>query len=48
MSTQAALYLLAIVIIAIGALPISTRGFSFALFGAAVALLAYSWPLLTA
>jgi small-conductance mechanosensitive channel len=47
MSVQALLYLIAVILLVVAALPISTRGFSPALLGAAFALLAYSWPVLT-
>jgi hypothetical protein len=48
MSAQAALYILAIILLAIAALPVPTRGLNFALLGAACALLAYAWPVVTA
>jgi hypothetical protein len=47
MSTQGIFYLIAIILLVLAALPIGTRGFSLALLGAAFALLAYSWPVLT-
>ncbi|WP_165945291.1 hypothetical protein [Micromonospora sp. KC723] len=47
MSIQAFLYLVAIILIALAALPIRTRGISLALLGAAFALLAYAWPVIT-
>jgi hypothetical protein len=47
MSIQAVFYIIAIILIALAALPIGTRGISLALLGAAFALLAYSWPVLT-
>lgn len=48
MGTQGILYLIAIILLVLAALPIGTRGVSLALLGAAFALLAYSWPTLTA
>jgi hypothetical protein len=48
MSTQAILYIIAIILLAVAALPIPARGFKPALLGAAFALLAYSWPVLSA
>jgi hypothetical protein len=48
MSVQAVLYLIAIILVALGALPISSRGVSLVILGAAVALTAYAWPVLTA
>ncbi len=48
MSTQGVLYVIAFILLVLAALPIPSRGFSLALFGAAFALLAYSWPVLTA
>jgi hypothetical protein len=48
MSTQGVLYLVAIFLIFLGALPLGTRGVSLALLGAAVALAAYAWPVLSA
>ena len=48
MSAQALLYLIAVILLVLAALPISTRGVSLAVLGAAFALLAYSWPVLTA
>jgi hypothetical protein len=47
MSIQGLFYLIAIILLVIAALPVSTRGFSLALLGAAFALLAYSWPTIT-
>jgi hypothetical protein len=47
MSLQALFYIIAIILLVIAALPISTRGFSLALLGAAFALLAYAWPTIT-
>ncbi|MGN9908611.1 hypothetical protein ACTMTJ_13795 [Phytohabitans sp. LJ34] len=48
MSTQAVLYVIAIIFLVIAALPVPTRGVRFALLGAAAALAAYAWPVLTA
>lgn len=48
MSTQAVLYVIAIILLILAALPVPTRGISFALLGAAAALTAYAWPVLTA
>ncbi|WP_436527412.1 hypothetical protein [Actinoplanes sp. HUAS TT8] len=48
MSTQGVFYLIAVILLVLAALPIPSRGFSLALLGAAFALLAYSWPTLTA
>ena len=48
MSTQAILYVIAIILLVAAALPIPARGFNLALLGAAFALLAYSWPVLSA
>nr|MDT0661207.1 hypothetical protein [Micromonospora sp. DSM 115978] len=47
MSVQAVLYLIAIILVAVAALPVRPRGVSLALLGAAFALLAYAWPVLT-
>lgn len=47
MSTQAVLYLIAIILLVVAALPVNTRGVSLSLLGAAFALLAYSWPTLS-
>ncbi|GAB3931999.1 hypothetical protein [Micromonospora vulcania] len=47
MSFQAFLYIVAVILIVLAALPIGTRGISLALLGAACALLAYSWPVIT-
>lgn len=47
MSTQAVLYLIAIILVAVSAFPLRPRGISLALLGAAFALLAYAWPVLT-
>lgn len=48
MSTQAVLYVIAIILLILAALPIPTRGLRLALLGAAAALAAYAWPVLTA
>jgi hypothetical protein len=48
MSTQAVLYVIAIVFLLLAALPVPTRGIRFGLLGAAAALAAYAWPVLTA
>ena len=47
MSIQGLFYLIAIILLALAALPIGTRGVSLALLGAAFALLAYSWNAIT-
>jgi flagellar biosynthesis component FlhA len=47
MSAQTVLYVLAVILIALAALPLRPRGFSPALLGAAFALLAYAWPVIT-
>ncbi|MDG4803266.1 hypothetical protein [Micromonospora sp. WMMD980] len=47
MSVQAFLYLVAVILLALAALPVRTRGISLALLGAACALLAYAWPVIT-
>jgi hypothetical protein len=48
MSIQAVLYVIAVILLVLGALPIGSRGVSLALLGAACALLAYSWNTITA
>lgn len=48
MSVQALLYIIALILLVLAALPIGTRGFSLALLGAAFALAAYAWPVITA
>ena len=48
MSIQAFLYIVAIILLILAALPLPTRGFGLALLGAAAALAAYSWPVITA
>jgi hypothetical protein len=47
MSIQAVLYIIAVILILLAALPIGTRGINLALLGAASALLAYSWNTIT-
>ena len=47
MSFQAFLYIIAVILIVLAALPVRTRGISLGLLGAAFALLAYSWPVIT-
>ena len=47
MSVQAVLYIIAVILLFVAALPVPTRGASLALLGAAFALLAYSWPVIT-
>lgn len=47
MSFQTVLYIIAILLLFLAALPIGTRGVSLALLGAAFALLAYTWPQLS-
>jgi hypothetical protein len=47
-STQAVLYVIAIILLVLAALPLPTRGFRLALLGAAAALAAYAWPVLSA
>ncbi|WP_173745343.1 hypothetical protein [Actinoplanes sp. TFC3] len=48
MHIQGVLYLIAVILLVLAALPIGTRGVSLALLGAAFALLAYSWDTITA
>jgi hypothetical protein len=48
MSAQGILYLIAVILLVLAALPFGTRGVSLALLGAAFALLAYSWDAITA
>ncbi|WP_169789827.1 hypothetical protein [Actinoplanes subtropicus] len=49
MSAQAVLYVIAVILLVLAALPIpGTRGINLALLGAAAALLAYSWNTITA
>ncbi|MCO8273319.1 hypothetical protein M1L60_22250 [Actinoplanes sp. TRM 88003] len=40
-------YLIAVILLVLAALPISSRGVSLALLGAAFALLGYSWDTIT-
>jgi hypothetical protein len=47
MSIQGLFYIIAVILLVLAALPISTRGVSLALLGAAFALLAYSWDTIT-
>jgi hypothetical protein len=47
MSAQAVLYLIAIILLVLAALPFSARGFRLGVLAAAFALTAYAWPLLT-
>lgn len=47
MSTQAVLYVVAIIFLVLAALPVPRRGIRFAPLGAAAALAAYAWPVLT-
>ncbi|HEY0533750.1 MAG TPA: hypothetical protein VGD29_19350 [Actinoplanes sp.] len=48
MSVQGLLYIIAVILLVLAALPIGTRGVSLALLGAACALLAFSWNTITA
>jgi hypothetical protein len=47
MSVQGILYIIAVILLVLAALPIGSRGVSLALLGAACALLAFSWPIIT-
>jgi hypothetical protein len=47
MSIQGLLYIIAVILLVLAALPIGTRGVSLALLGAACALLAFSWDTIT-
>ena len=47
MSAQAVLYVVAILLLILAALPIPVRGVRLALLGAAAALAAYSWPVIS-
>ena len=47
MSIQGILYIIAVILLVLAALPIGTRGVSLALLGAACALLAFSWDAVT-
>ena len=42
------LYIVAIILLAVAALPVPSRGFNLAILGAAFALLAYAWPVVSA
>jgi hypothetical protein len=48
MSIKGLLYIVAVILLVLAALPIGTRGISLALLGAACALLAFSWDTITA
>ncbi|MFI5910346.1 hypothetical protein [Dactylosporangium sp. NPDC051541] len=48
MSAQAVLYLIAIILLVVAALPVPARGVNLAYAAAAFALLAYAWPVITA
>jgi hypothetical protein len=48
MSTQAVLYVIAIICLFVAALPITVPRVSLGLLGAAFALTAYAWPVITA
>jgi hypothetical protein len=48
MSAQAVLYILAVILLVVAALPVPTRGLNLAILGAACALLAYCWPVVSA
>jgi len=47
MSIQAFLYILAVILLVLAALPFGTRGINLAILGAASALLAHSWNTIT-
>ena len=47
MSIQGVFYLIAVILLVVAALPVSSRGVSLALLGAAFALLGYSWDTIT-
>jgi hypothetical protein len=47
MSVQAVLYVIAILLLILAALPIPARGVRLGLLGAAAALAAYSWPVIS-
>jgi hypothetical protein len=47
MNPQALLYIIAIILLVVSALPLPVRGFSLAKLAAAFALLAYAWPVVT-
>ena len=46
MSIQGVLYLIAVILLVIAALPLGTRNVSLALVAAAVALMAFSWDII--
>ncbi|GAA4249667.1 hypothetical protein [Dactylosporangium darangshiense] len=48
MSAQAVLYILAVILLVLAALPVPFRAVNLALLGAACALLAFAWPVVTA
>ncbi|WP_430781681.1 hypothetical protein [Actinoplanes sp. G11-F43] len=48
MSIPGLLYIIAVILLVIAALPVNTGRISLALLGAASALLAYSWETITA
>ncbi|WP_433076016.1 hypothetical protein ACQP1P_30600 [Dactylosporangium sp. CA-052675] len=48
MSAQAVLYIIAIVLLVVAALPVPVRGVNLACLAAACALLAFAWPTITA
>lgn len=48
MSAQAVLYIIAVLLLVVAALPVPSRGLNLAVLGAACALLAYAWPAITA
>ena len=45
MPVQAVLYVIAIILLVVAALPVGPRGFSLVPLAAAFALTAYAWPL---
>jgi hypothetical protein len=47
MSVQAVLYIIAIILLAVAALPVRPRGLSLMPLAAAFALTAYAWPVFT-
>jgi|tagenome__1003787_1003787.scaffolds.fasta_scaffold17512681_2 hypothetical protein len=47
MTPQAVLYIIAIILLVLSALPLPVRGVSLAKLAAAFALTAYAWPVLT-
>ncbi|GAA0806070.1 hypothetical protein [Spirilliplanes yamanashiensis] len=48
MSAQAVLYIIAIILLVLAALPITVPRVSLGILGAAFALAAYAWPVITA